>query len=51
MLGRRGQLAAAGPAATREFYTTGESVAEFERFGRIVMGEALGSVDRLDLWG
>ncbi len=51
VLGRRGQLAAAGPAATREFYTTGESVAEFERFGRIVMGEALGSVDRLDLWG
>lgn len=51
VLGRRGQLAPEGSVAVREFYTTGESVAEFERFGRIVMGDSLGSVDRLALWG
>lgn len=50
VLSRRGQLAPSGAAASREFYTTGESVAEFERFGRIVMGEALGSVKHLGLW-
>lgn len=50
VLRRRGQLAPDGGAVTREFYTTGESVSEFERFGRIVMGGTLGPVEHLGLW-
>ena len=50
VLGRRGQLAQPSQIPTREFLTTGESVAEFERFGRIVLGEALDKVEHVGLW-
>lgn len=50
VLGRRGERAPAVASVTREFLTTGESVVEFERFGRIVLGEALERVEHLELW-
>lgn len=50
LLDRRGQLAPESATVEREFLTTGENTAEFERFGRIVMGEALGPVGHADVW-
>lgn len=50
VLGRRGQRAPEGAPVRREFLTTGESVAEFERFGRIVLGDALEAVGHVGLW-
>lgn len=48
MLRRRGALAHEGNIARRSFYTSGDDVAEFERFGSRVLSMSMGHVGHVD---
>ncbi len=49
ILARRGELSQSG-RATREYHVTGAQTEDFQTFGGLVMGDAIGSVAHLGLW-
>lgn len=48
-LARRGQLASGDVPANREYLTTSENVAEFKRFGELILDEKMQNVSKVDL--
>lgn len=52
ILGRRGELADDDGSRdpVRAYYVTGESTADFQRFGSLVMGEQIAQASHLGLW-
>ncbi len=50
ILERRGELAGPSKPPLREYHVTGDGVAEFRRFGELVMDEPINDVAHLGLW-